>query len=214
MRDSNDKAICPQLSLSSSSSSGDSEPEELQLIERAPPFWRNPRGKKLSKQLSMCETRRDIAWERRRRQILQQERKKNGINNENDYLTDEDLNELKGSIELGFGFNEEQGQRLCNTLPALDLYFAVNRQFSTSPVLSPVTPNSNQSSGSTTGSSSLSSLGGSSKSLGERSSSFGSPRSGDSDSWKIFTPGDDPQQVKTKLRHWAQAVACSVMQSY
>lgn len=26
--------------------------------------------------------------------------------------------------------------------------------------------------------------------------------------------GDDPQQVKTKLRHWAQAVACSVLQSY
>lgn len=25
--------------------------------------------------------------------------------------------------------------------------------------------------------------------------------------------GDDPQQVKTKLRHWAQAVACSVLQS-
>lgn len=189
MGDSNDKAICPQSSLSSSSSSGDSEPEELQLIERAPPFWRNPRGKKLSKQLSMCETCRDIAWDRRRRQILQQERKKNGIHNENDYLTDEDLNELKGSIELGFGFNEEQGQGLCNTLPALDLYFAVNRQFSTSPVLSPVTPNSNRSSGSTTGSSSLSSLGDSSKSLGERSSSFGSPRSGDSDSWKILAPG-------------------------
>ena len=189
MGDSNDKAICSKLSLSSSSSSGDSEPEELQLIERAPPFWRNPRGKKLSKQLSMCETPRDIAWDRRRRQILQQERKKNGINNENDYLTDEDLNELKGSIELGFGFNEEQGQGLCNTLPALDLYFAVNRQFSTSPVLSPATPNSNRSSGSTTGSSSLSSLGDSSKSLGERSSSFGSPRSGDSDSWKILAPG-------------------------
>ncbi|KAL3537805.1 hypothetical protein ACH5RR_001171 [Cinchona calisaya] len=207
---SKDKPTSPQILLSSSS--GESEPEELQLIERAPPFWRNPRGKKLSKQLSMCETPRDIAWERRQRQILHQERKKNGINDTDD-LTDEDLNELKGSIELGFGFNEEQGQRLCNTLPALDLYFAVNRQFSISPVLSPNTPNSNGLLGLSTGSSSLSSHGGSSKSLGERSSSFGSLRS-DSDSWKILNPGDDPQQVKTKLRHWAQAVACSVMQSY
>jgi len=29
----------------------------------------------------------------------------------------------------------------------------------------------------------------------------------------IFISGDDPEHVKTKLRHWAQAVACSVMQS-
>lgn len=50
-------------------------------------------------------------------------------------LTDEDLYELKGCIELGFGFNEEEAQNLCNTLPALDLYFAVNRQLS--PLLSP-----------------------------------------------------------------------------
>ena len=30
---------------------------------------------------------------------------------------------------------------------------------------------------------------------------------------EILIVGDDPQQVKTKLRHWAQAVACSVIQS-
>ena len=52
-------------------------------------------------------------------------------------LTDEDLNELKGCIELGFGFNEEKGQHLTNTFPALDLYFAVNRQLSPSPVSTP-----------------------------------------------------------------------------
>ncbi|MBA0783234.1 hypothetical protein Gotri_000985 [Gossypium trilobum] len=115
----------------------------------------------------MLETSRDIAWERRRRQILRQERGKNGIAEGNgNGLTDEDLHELKGCIELGFGFNEEEGQQLCNTLPALDLYFAVNRQLSPSPVS---TPHSRR---------------------------------------------EDPQQVKTKLRHWAQAVACSVMQSY
>ncbi|KAF5191427.1 carboxylate clamp-TPR protein [Thalictrum thalictroides] len=153
------------------------------------------RRKRLSKQLSMCETTRDIAWERRRRQILiLQERRKNGIIDDSEQamgISDEDLNELKGCIDLGFGFNEEYGHGLTNTLPALDLYFAVNRQFSPSPVSTP--------SGSSSGRPS--------------SSSFPSPKS-DSDSWKICSPGDDPQQVKTKLRHWAQAVACFVKQSY
>lgn len=149
----------------------------------------------------MCELPRDIAWERRRRQFLRQERRKNGINHEADDLTDEDLHELKGCIELGFGFNEQNGQRLCTTLPALDLYFAVNR-FYTSPISSPASNGSATSVGSSTSTSSSSDLGG-------RSSSFGS----ESDSWKICSPGDDPQHVKTKLRHWALAVACSLRQS-
>ncbi|EOY11043.1 hypothetical protein QUC31_009708 [Theobroma cacao] len=179
-------------SLSSSTSLCDSETEDLQRMPLVPSqLMKNKRC--LSKQLSMCETSRDIAWEKRRRQILRQERGKNGIIVTNG-LTDEDLHELKGCIELGFGFKEEEGQKLCNTLPALDLYFAVNRQLSPSPVSTPQSG----------GSSSTSSLGG-------RSSSFGSPTS-ESD-WKICSPGDNPQQVKTKLRHWAQAVACSVMQS-
>ncbi|KAL5768224.1 hypothetical protein ACOSP7_014779 [Xanthoceras sorbifolium] len=196
--DMDQKETSLPLSSSSSSSSSptltsslhDSDSEDLQRMPLAPTLWKNK--KRLSKQLSMCETPRDIAWERRRRQILMQERKRNRIQDLD--LTDEDLHELKGCIELGFGFNEEKGQQLCNTLPALDLYFAVNRQVS-SPVS---TPHSGRASTS---------------SLGTRSSSFGSPRS-DSDAWKICSPGDNPQQVKTKLRHWAQAVACSVMQSY
>ncbi|MBA0680886.1 hypothetical protein Goari_012562 [Gossypium aridum] len=174
--------------LSSSPSFSESETEELQRMPLVPPpLMKNKMY--LSKQLSMCETSRDIAWERRRRQILRQQRGKNG-------LTDEDLFELKGCIELGFGFNEEEGQKLCNTLPALDLYFAVNRQLSPSPVS---TPQSRRSS--------------STSSLGGRSSSFDSPVSEPAD-WKIYSPGENPQQVKTKLRHWAQAVACSLMQSY
>ncbi|KAI9186940.1 hypothetical protein LWI28_022500 [Acer negundo] len=192
------------LLLSSSSSSptlmsslDDSDSEDLQRMPLAPTLWKNK--KRLSKQLSMCETPRDRAWERRRRQIVLQERRRNGIHyHDHDHdqlaLTDEDLHELKGCIELGFGFNEEKGQQLCNTLPALDLYFAVNRQVS-SPVSTPPSGRASTSS------------------LGTRSSSFGSPRS-ESDAWKICSPGDNPQQVKTKLRHWAQAVACSVMQSY
>ncbi|WCJ43868.1 hypothetical protein M5689_024577 [Euphorbia peplus] len=192
----NNEYLSSNSSLSSSSPSLDeSESEELQRMPLAPPRWKNK--KCLSKQLSMCETRRDIAWERRRRQILNQERKMNNVQVDNvEDLTDEDLNELKGCIELGFGFNEEEGQRLCNTLPALDLYFAVNRQVSYSPVSSPHCHSQRISSAS----------------LGTRSSSFGSPTASESD-WKICSPGDDPQQVKMKLRHWAQAVACSVLQS-
>lgn len=144
-----------QIVLSSSSPS-ESE-EELQHMPLAPPPWKN--RKRLSKQLSMCEKPRDIAWERRRRQ----ERRRSLAHHDYDDLTDEDLHELKGCIELGFGFNEQDGQTLCSTLPALDLYFAVNRRLSPSPVSTP-------------------------HSLGGRSSSFGSPRS--DDSWKICSPGD------------------------
>ncbi|KAJ6694145.1 hypothetical protein OIU85_004887 [Salix viminalis] len=176
--------------LSSSLNSSDSE--DLERMPLAPLAWKSK--KRLSKQLSMCETRRDGAWERRRRQILIQEGRKKRLL-DSDELTDEDLKELKGCIELGFGFKEEEGQKLTNTLPALDLYFAVNRQLSPSPVS---TPQSGESS--------------SSSAMGTRSSSFGSPK-GDPD-WKICSPGDDPKQVKTKLRHWAQAVACSVRQTY
>lgn len=168
----------PPYSSSPSSSSLSDESDELQMLEHAPPFWRNPKTKRLSKQLSMCEVPRDMAWERRRRQFLRQERRRNGINREADVLTDEDLNELKGCIELGFGFNEEDGQRLCPTIPALDLYFAVNRRFSTSPITSPASSGSATSLGGSTATSSASS------GIGGRSSSFS-----DSDAWKICSPG-------------------------
>ncbi|KAJ4915077.1 hypothetical protein Rs2_00627 [Raphanus sativus] len=117
------------VSTSSCSSLYDSEAEELQKMPLEPPKVK-PK-KCLSKQLSMLETKRDTAWERRRRQMLNHLQRKQ-INEEGGDidLTDEDLSELKGSIELGFGFNEEQGQQLTTTLPALDLYFAVTRQIS------------------------------------------------------------------------------------
>ncbi|KAL0697469.1 hypothetical protein Bca4012_053591 [Brassica carinata] len=158
------------VSTSSSSSLYESEAEELRNMSLEPP--RAKPKKRLSKQLSMLETKRDMAWERRRRQMLHHLEMKQ-INEGDDHidLTDEDLSELKGSIELGFGFNEELGQQLTTTLPALDLYFAVNRQIS--PVSTP-----------SSGGSSSSRL----TSLGERSSSFGSPMS-DSDGLKFMSPG-------------------------
>lgn len=195
--------------LSSFSPSGLVEQEEelQKSLEHAPQFWKNK--KMLSKQLSMRETPRDVAWERKRSQMLKHETRKSGIPKANttsecdDRLTDEDLSELRGSIDLGFGFNEEgikmsAGKRLCNTLPALDLYFAVNRQFATSPITSPCSQRSSQQLVPVWSSTS--------------NSCTESPNS--DDSWKICCPGDNPQMVKTRLRHWAQAVACSVRQAH
>lgn len=95
-------------------------------------------------------------------------------------LTDEDLNELKGSIELGFGFNEYAGQKLCNTLPALDLYFAVTRQ--ASPLPSPS----------------------SSRSSSASASAFSysipcSPKKNDSESLKIFCSGKKTNDQNQEL---------------
>ncbi|KAH7295270.1 hypothetical protein KP509_27G040700 [Ceratopteris richardii] len=108
-------------------------------------------------------------------------------------LTDEDLEELKGSIDLGFGFSCGEECDLSGTLPALELYFAINRQYNESKNRSsPVSPL-------------------------ERSVLYGtlsedSPKSPHNASWRISSPGDNPSQVKARLRHWAQAVACSVKQ--
>jgi len=120
-------------------------------------------------------------------------------------VTDEDLDELKGSMELGFGFNEENGgQNLCDTLPALDLYFAVNRQLS-EPKMRGF-------------SRSLPSLSMATSSSSTHSSPAGSPMAHQQhsllDSLKICSPtGDNPQLIKTRLRQWAQVVACSVKHS-
>ncbi|KAF5782874.1 hypothetical protein HanRHA438_Chr11g0514061 [Helianthus annuus] len=187
-------------SSSWSSSPYDSETEDLQLIERAPPFWKNTK-KILSRQLSMLETERELAWEKKRHQMRMQGQKRDLTIEDPNELFDEDLNELKGCIELGFVFNEEQGgQSLANTFPALDAYFALNRL--TSPTISPRSTSSSRSKFDRFGSSS-------SKSLDEGSLS----QISSDDPWKICSPGENPQQIKTKLRHWAQLVACSVRQS-
>ncbi|KAH9545118.1 hypothetical protein CY35_12G032700 [Sphagnum magellanicum] len=115
-------------------------------------------------------------------------------------LTDEDMDELRGCIDLGFGFsNDEEDLELCNTLPALELCYAITRQYND------VTGRSASSPISTSGSSS---------SL-DRCSSGSSLQSFPLESsWRISSPGDHPSQVKTRLRHWAQAVACTVRQSF
>lgn len=44
-------------------------------------------------------------------------------------LTDEDLDELKGCLDLGFGFSYEEIPELCNTLPALELCYSMSQRF-------------------------------------------------------------------------------------
>ncbi|KAE9597268.1 hypothetical protein Lalb_Chr16g0384761 [Lupinus albus] len=47
-------------------------------------------------------------------------------------LSDDDLEELKACIELGFGFDSPKiDPKLSNTIPALELYLAVNKQYNT-----------------------------------------------------------------------------------
>ncbi|XP_058086652.1 uncharacterized protein LOC131233852 isoform X2 [Magnolia sinica] len=44
-------------------------------------------------------------------------------------LTNGDLDELKGCLDLGFGFNYEEISELCNTLPALELCYSMSQRF-------------------------------------------------------------------------------------
>lgn len=97
-----------------------------------------PEGVALWKQHSWSpDIYRDEAWIRRKGNIKKRRSKS---------VTDEDLDELKGCIELGFGFDSpdlQVDQRLSDTLPALEFYYAVNKNYndsvtkaSTSPALS------------------------------------------------------------------------------
>jgi hypothetical protein len=165
------------------------------------------RRRLLSKQLSMKETSREAKWEKRRRQILRRSsmvsvtgaaEQLNGegkgspviVDDEHQVmsspssarcLTDEDLDELRGSFELGFGFDEETGgANLRDTLPALDLYFAVNRQLS-DPKLKTIAAASPTSTLSAVSSSSTLP-----DTPSPRSPNAGSP----ADAWKIFSPGE------------------------
>ncbi|RZS14191.1 hypothetical protein BHM03_00045861 [Ensete ventricosum] len=198
--------------LSTSSDSEGEEDEQAVMIDDPPLTWNagsaamgGSKKRSLSKQLSMKETTREARWEKRRRQIVHRrhmmmeegddeekvvekepgdvgERRLRGRGRS---LTDEDLDELKGCIELGFGFSEEEGGHdLRHTLPALDLYFAVNRQISDPKLRSSPSPASTPTSTSypSTWCGPLSP-----RSPDEQT------RSGSSEAWKIFNPGADLQ---------------------
>ncbi|MED6130871.1 hypothetical protein PIB30_004734 [Stylosanthes scabra] len=97
-------------------------------------------------------------------------------------LTDDDLDELKGCLDLGFGFSYDEIPELCNTLPALELCYSMSQKFT----------DHSSASASSDADSSPDSL----------SSSIAN--------WRISSPGDHPEDVKARLKFWAQAVACTV----
>ncbi|KVI00290.1 uncharacterized protein LOC112519274 [Cynara cardunculus var. scolymus] len=99
-------------------------------------------------------------------------------------LTDEDLEELRGCLDLGFGFSYDEIPELCNTLPALELCYSMTQKFLDDQQKSPESPST--------------------------ASESSSPHSGATANWKISSPGDDPEDVKARLKFWAQAVACTV----
>ncbi|XP_074582653.1 uncharacterized protein LOC141838926 [Curcuma longa] len=105
-------------------------------------------------------------------------------------LTDEDLEELKGCLDLGFGFNYEEIPELCNTLPALELCYSMSQRF---------LDEKQQQNRSLDRSSS-----------GESMDLCASPTPPPVANWKISSPGDDPDEVKARLKYWAQAVACTI----
>ncbi|XP_031474817.1 uncharacterized protein LOC116247012 [Nymphaea colorata] len=102
-------------------------------------------------------------------------------------LTDVDLHELKGCLDLGFGFSYEEIPELCNTLPALELCYSMSQRFL-----------DEQKQPSSSGSSSAASS--------DAGSAVGSPIA----HWRISSPGDRPEDVKARLKFWAQAVACTI----
>uniref|UniRef100_A0A7N0T155 Uncharacterized protein n=1 Tax=Kalanchoe fedtschenkoi TaxID=63787 RepID=A0A7N0T155_KALFE len=102
-------------------------------------------------------------------------------------ITDHDVDELKACFDLGFGFDSSNpNPRLVRTFPALHLYYEVVRKCA---------------------------------SWLSRSSSESATLSADSNSSDsepcslLVSPGDDPETAKTKLKQWAQVVACSLRDS-
>ncbi|KAI3676653.1 hypothetical protein L1987_86265 [Smallanthus sonchifolius] len=174
------------------SSPYDYEIDELQLIDIAPPFWRISE-KILSRQLSMLETERELAWEKKRHQMRMHERKRELTIESPNELSYEDLNELKKvALSLGLCLMKKKVQVAENdTVPRNQSSNGGERACrngKASPATEPPSP---------------------------RVPVCGLCRAFDKPMKTRTRTGtrENPQQVKTKLRHWAQLVACSVMHS-
>ncbi|MED6121974.1 hypothetical protein PIB30_035316 [Stylosanthes scabra] len=146
---------------------------------------------------------RDEAWQRRRREHKNNNKYLRGGDGDggdggggegqlrlSKSLSEDDLEELKACMELGFGFDSpEIDPKLRNAFPALELYHAVNRQYY----------EQNHGHGMSRSSSS--------SSIVSDCDSSCSPNT------TIFLPGDDSATKKTRLKQWAQIVACAVRYS-
>ncbi|RAL46716.1 hypothetical protein DM860_004995 [Cuscuta australis] len=132
------------------------------------------------------DTFRDEVWQRRKgnQGIRRRERGRS--------VTDEDLDEFKACMELGFGFDSPtMDKRLSDTFPAYGLFYAVNKHYNDT--VSKTAPSS-------------------SSSVSDCDSPSGSPSSSGSPP-TIFAAGENQQTMKTRLKQWAQVVAYSVRQS-
>uniref|UniRef100_A0A0A8XYK0 Uncharacterized protein n=1 Tax=Arundo donax TaxID=35708 RepID=A0A0A8XYK0_ARUDO len=96
-------------------------------------------------------------------------------------LTEEDLEELKGCLDLGFGFAYSEIPELCGTLPALELCYSMTQRFLDEQ-----------------------------RAPGQEQEQEQEPAAPPLPNWRISGPGDDPEEVKARLKYWAQAVACTV----
>ncbi|TVU28633.1 hypothetical protein EJB05_20157 [Eragrostis curvula] len=149
-----------------------------------------PRVGGLQKQNSWSpDIERDEVWERRRRGMHPGVSALRRVRS----VTDDDLDELRGCIDLGFGFEPAAvcavcgagRSRLVETLPALDLYYAVH----------------GGGGGGAEGSACTCSA---TSEVSTEESPLGSPMS-------ILDPGESPETVKMRLKQWAQVVALSVL---
>ncbi|CAM8932516.1 unnamed protein product [Rhodiola kirilowii] len=147
----------------------------------------------MSKAPPLCKTRswspnmnREEAWLRRKgTQSKLSERRTRSV-------TDDDIEELKACIELGFGFESpEANRKLADTIPALELYYAVNKNYSRRRSISRSTSMCSSST---------------SMSMDEESDEA-------DNSSPLIDPCDDPKMVKARLKQWAQVVACAVREA-
>ncbi|KAL5204537.1 hypothetical protein ABZP36_009408 [Zizania latifolia] len=106
-------------------------------------------------------------------------------------LTDDDLEELKGCVDLGFGFSYDEIPELCGTLPALELCYSMSQRF-LDEHQSPPKPEKKK------------------KPVAEAAAVAPASPAQPIANWKISSPGDSPDEVKARLKYWAQAVACTV----
>nr|CAD1819945.1 unnamed protein product [Ananas comosus var. bracteatus] len=72
---------------------------------------------------------------------------------------------------------------LCNTLPALELCYSMSQRFLDEQQRSPAV---------------------------DEEAAAAAAASPPVANWKISSPGDHPEEVKARLRYWAQAVACTI----
>ncbi|KAL6905896.1 hypothetical protein ACP4OV_003497 [Aristida adscensionis] len=124
----------------------------------------------------------EAAWPRHPKPVLLAAEGDAGVGRSRS-LTDDDLEELKGCADLGFGFSYDEIPELRATLPALELCYSMTRQ----------------------------------RLLDDHHSATDAAAAADTaapppavSNWKISSPGDSPDEVKARLKYWAQAVACTV----